>query len=127
MQDEYADASDPLPEGLIGNLKEFHVSYTEVRGGTVVMVMVVRRKPQAPKVEHSILLYHVLFLEQTHSVNMLEGGIPENCPRSAYPPVPCQEFNFAQGDDDSALHAPTYSRSYRVSPGCLLVFVAPFL
>lgn len=30
-QDEYADASDPLPEGLIGNLKEFHVSYTEVR------------------------------------------------------------------------------------------------
>lgn len=31
-QDEYADASDPLPEGLIGNLKEFHVSYTEVGG-----------------------------------------------------------------------------------------------
>ncbi|CAB1111750.1 unnamed protein product [Ectocarpus sp. CCAP 1310/34] len=30
MNDEYADASDPLPEGLIGNLKEFHVSYTEV-------------------------------------------------------------------------------------------------
>lgn len=31
-QDEYADASDPLPEGLIGNLKEFRVSYTEVGG-----------------------------------------------------------------------------------------------
>eukprot|EP00752_Nemacystus_decipiens_P015418 g13749.t2 len=30
MNDEYADASDPLPEGLIGNLREFHVSYTEV-------------------------------------------------------------------------------------------------
>lgn len=32
LQDEYADASDPLPEGLIGNLMEFHVSYTEVGG-----------------------------------------------------------------------------------------------
>ncbi|CAM9688999.1 unnamed protein product [Scytosiphon promiscuus] len=30
MTDEYADASDPLPEGLIGNLKEFNVSYEEV-------------------------------------------------------------------------------------------------
>lgn len=30
-QDEYADSNDPLPEGLIGNLKEFHVSYSEVR------------------------------------------------------------------------------------------------
>ncbi|CBJ48545.1 aluminium resistance family protein [Ectocarpus siliculosus] len=41
MNDEYADASDPLPEGLIGNLKEFHVSYTEARWaerGLVVFV-----------------------------------------------------------------------------------------
>lgn len=37
-QDEYADASDPLPEGLIGNLKEFHVSYTEVKRGRVKFV-----------------------------------------------------------------------------------------
>lgn len=29
-QDEYADMSDPLPEGLIGNLMEFQVRYTEV-------------------------------------------------------------------------------------------------
>lgn len=41
MQDEYADASNPLPEGLIGNLKEFHVSYTEVRNGMVVVMVVV--------------------------------------------------------------------------------------
>lgn len=30
FQDEYADANDPLPEGLIGNLKEFNIAYTEV-------------------------------------------------------------------------------------------------
>lgn len=41
MQDEYADASDPLPEGLIGNLKEFDISYTEVRKGMVVVALVV--------------------------------------------------------------------------------------
>lgn len=36
-QDEYADESDPLPEDLIGNLKEFQISYTEVREGVGVV------------------------------------------------------------------------------------------
>ncbi|CAM9828552.1 unnamed protein product, partial [Choristocarpus tenellus] len=33
MTDNYGDENDPLEEGLIGNLKEFQVNYSEVRRG----------------------------------------------------------------------------------------------